>query len=71
VISCDAAIPLLGMYPKKIIIIKDTCAPMFTAALFTIAKTGKQPKYLLTEKWIKEIQYIIQWSITQIKKKMK
>ena len=35
----DPAIPLLGMYPKKIIIQKDICTPMFTAALFTIVKT--------------------------------
>jgi len=32
---------LLGIYPKKIktLIKKDTCNPMFMAALFTIAKT--------------------------------
>ena len=33
----DTAIPLLGIYPEKTIIPKDTCTPMFTAALFTIA----------------------------------
>ena len=33
--------PLLGIYPEKTIIQKETCAPMFTAALFTVAKTGK------------------------------
>ena len=32
---------------------KDTCTPMFTSALFTIAKTWKQPKYPLTYVWIK------------------
>ena len=37
----DPAIPLLGMYPDKTIIQKDTCIPMFIAALFTIAKTWK------------------------------
>ena len=37
----DPAIPLLGIYPDKTIIKKDTCAPMFIAALFTIAKTWK------------------------------
>ena len=31
---------------------------MFTAALFTIAKTWKQPKYLLTDEWIKKMWYI-------------
>ena len=40
----DPAIPLLGIYPEKTIIQKDTCTPMFTAALFTIARTWKQPK---------------------------
>ena len=40
----DPAIPLLGIYPDKTIIRKDTCTPMFLAALFTIAKTWKQPK---------------------------
>jgi len=34
----DPAIPLLGMYLEKIIIQKDTCTPVFIAALFTIAK---------------------------------
>ena len=38
------AIPLLGIYPEKSIIQKDACAPVFTAALFTIRKTWKQPK---------------------------
>ena len=31
---------------------------MFTAALFTIAKTWKQPKYPLTDEWIKNMWYI-------------
>ena len=37
----------------KNIIQKDTCTPMFIAALFTIAKTWKQPKCPLTDEWIK------------------
>ena len=40
----DPAIPLLGIYPGKTVIRKDTCILMFIAALFTIAKTWKQPK---------------------------
>ena len=40
----DPAIPLLGIYPEKTIIQKDTCTPMFITALFTIARTWKQPK---------------------------
>ena len=48
---------LLGIYPEKTIIQKDTCTPMFTAALFTILKTWKQPNCPSTEEWIK-IWYI-------------
>ena len=39
---------------KKTLIQKDTCTPMFTAALLTIAKTWKQPKCPLAEEWIKK-----------------
>ena len=45
----DPAIPLLGIYLEKNMVQKDTCTPVFIAALFTIAKTWKQPKCLLTE----------------------
>ena len=38
----DPAIPLLGIYPEETIIEKDTCTPMFIAALFTTARTWKQ-----------------------------
>ena len=40
----DPATPLLGLYPDKTIIQKDTCNPMFIAALFAITKTRKPPK---------------------------
>ena len=40
---------LLGTYPEKTIIQKDTCTPMFIAALVTIDKTQKQPKFLSTD----------------------
>ena len=49
----DPAIPLLGIYPEKTMTHKDTCTLMFTAALYTIAKTWKQPKCPSTEEWIK------------------
>ena len=45
--------PTPGIYPEKNFIQKDTCIPVFTEALFMIAKTWKQPKYPSTEKWIK------------------
>ena len=40
-------------YIQRKLIEKDTCTPMFTAALFTIVKTWKQPKYPLTDELIK------------------
>ena len=49
----DPAILPLGIYPEKTMTCKDTCTLMFTAALFSIAKTWKQPKCPLTEGWIK------------------
>ena len=51
----DPAIPLLGIYPDKTIIQKDTYTPVFIAALFTIAKTWKQPKCPSTDEWIKKM----------------
>ena len=54
----DPAIPLLGIYPEKTIIQKDTCTPMFIAVLFTIARTWKQPKCPSTEELIKKMWYI-------------
>ena len=54
----DTAIPLLGTYPDKTIIRKDTCTPMFTVVLFTIAQTRKQPKCPSTDEWIKKMWYI-------------
>ena len=49
----DPAISLLGLQRDKNIIQKDSCTSMFIAALFTIAKTWKQPKCPLTDEWIK------------------
>ena len=40
-LSYDPAIPLLGKYPEKPMVRKDTCTLVFTAALFTIAKAWK------------------------------
>ena len=54
----DLAIPLLGIYPDKTFIENDTCTPIFIAALFTIAKTWKQPKCPSTDEWIKKMWYI-------------
>ena len=54
----DPAIPLLGIYLEKNMIRKDTYIPMFTTALFTIAKTWKHPKCPSTEKWIKKMLHV-------------
>ena len=54
----DPAIPLLGIYPDKIFLEKNTCTHMLTAALVTIAKTWKQPKCPLTNDWIRKMWYI-------------
>ena len=54
----DPAIPLLGIYPKEAKIEKHTCIPLFIAALFTTARTWKQPRCPLTDEWIKNLWYI-------------
>ena len=56
----DPAIPLLGIYPKdyKLCCYKDTCMCMFTAALFTTAKTWTQPKCPSMVDWIKQMWHI-------------
>ena len=53
----DPAIPLLDIHPKKAktLIQKDTCTPVFIAALFTIAKIWKQPQCSSTNEWIKKM----------------
>ena len=54
----NPAIPLLGIYPEETKIEKDTGTPMFTAVLFTIARTWKQPRCPLTNERIKKLWYI-------------
>ena len=62
----DTAILFLDIYPDKTFIQKDTCTPMLTAELCTIAQTWKQPKCLSTDEWIKKIWYRdIHWNTTQ------
>ena len=54
----DPAIPLLGIHTEETRILKDTCTPMFIAALFTIARTWKQPRCPLADEWIRKLWYI-------------
>ena len=48
----------MSIYPEKTTIQKDTCTPMFIIALFTIARSWKQPKCPSTDEWIKKMWYI-------------
>ena len=51
----DPGIALLGINPEKTIIQNDTCTLVFIAALFTIARTWKQPTCPSTEEWISKM----------------
>ena len=55
----DPAILLLGIYPEESKIKKDPCIPLLTAALFTVARTWKQPNFPLTYEWINKLWYIL------------
>ena len=59
------------MLEKKILIKKDICTPMFTAALFTISKIWKQPKCPPTDQRIKKIWYIYTREYYSVIKRMK
>ena len=61
----DPAIPLVGIHSEEIKIEKDTCTPMFIAAVFIIARTRKQPRCPSVDEWIRKLWYIYTWSITQ------
>ena len=50
--------PLLGIYPEETKIEKHTYIPLLIAALFTIARTWKQPRYPSTDEWTKKLWYI-------------
>ena len=65
----NPAIPLLGIYPEGTIIQKESCTTMFTAALFTIARTRKQPKCPLTDEWIKKMWHIYTMEYYSAKKR--
>ena len=57
VLPYDPAIPLLGINTEETRNERDTCK-MFTAALFTIARTGKQPRCPSAQEWISKLWYI-------------
>ena len=52
------AISLLGIHTEETRIERETCTPMFIAALFIIARTWKQPRCPLADEWIRKLWYI-------------
>ena len=67
-LSYDPAIPQLGIHTEEIRIERDTCTPMFITALFTIARTRKQPRCPSADEWIRKLWYIYTMNITQLLK---
>ena len=57
-LSYDPTTPLLGIHTEKTRIERDTCTPMFIAALFIIAGTWKHPRCLSADEWIRKLWYI-------------
>ena len=53
----NPTILLLGIYPEKNMVQKDTSTSVFIVALLTIAETWKQPRCPSTVKWIKKMCY--------------
>ena len=53
----DPAIPLVGIHTEETRIERDTCNPMFIAALFIIARIWKQPRCPSADKWIRKLWY--------------
>ena len=65
VLPYDPAIPLLGIHTKETRSERDTCTPMFIAALFIIARIWKQPRCPSADKWIRKLCYIYTMEYTQ------
>ena len=59
----DSVIPLLGIHTEETRIERDTCTPMFTTALFIIARTWKQPRCPPADEWIRKVWHIYLWYI--------
>ena len=54
----DPAIPLLGIHTEETRIERDTCTPMFIAALFTIVMTWTQPRCPWADEWRRKLWYV-------------
>ena len=66
----DLAIPLLGIHTEETRSERDTCTPMFIAALFIIARTWKQPRRPSADEWIRKLWYIYTMEYYSAIKKM-
>ena len=65
----DPTIPLLGKHNKETRIERDTCTPVFIAALFIIARTWKQPRCPSADERIRKLWYIYTMEYYSVKKK--
>ena len=57
-LSYDPAIPHLGIHTEETRSERDTCTPMFIAALFVTARTWKQPRCPSADEWIRKLWYM-------------
>ena len=68
-LAYDPAIPLLGIHTEETRIERDTGTPVFTAALFIIARMWKQPRCPSADEWIRKLWHIYSMNITQLIKR--
>ena len=66
----DPAIPLLEIHTKEIRTERNVCTPMFTEALFKIARIWKQPRCQSADEWIRKLCTYTQWNITQLLRRL-
>ena len=57
-VAINPAIPLLGIHTKETRSERDTCTPVFIAALFIIARTWKQLRCPSADEWTRKLGYI-------------
>ena len=68
-LTYDPAIPLLAMHTQETRVERDMCTPVFITALFTIARTWKQPKCPSADEWIRKVWYICRMEYYSVIKK--
>ena len=54
----DPEMPMVGIHPEETRTVRYICTPIFTAALFTISRTWKQPRCPLADKCIRKLWYV-------------